>query len=179
MSTKDLIAKIEKGDAKVRGEAWQNAGTAGPDAVVPLADLWERGDMEVARSAKRAIWKIVRYVGRPGAAAEKNAVVPKLVSLLADGRSEAVRRDALWMLSELAEDNASIDKIGTLLTNATLREDARMALERIPGDRSLGILKAALDKASADYKQAVVQSLRARGVTVPGFPCQKLVPTKK
>jgi hypothetical protein len=40
-------------------------------------------------------------------------------------------------------------------------------------------LQEGLEVAPDDYKVNMAQSLRARGVDVPGLPCQKLVPTKQ
>ena len=65
------------------------------------------------------------------------------------------------------------------MRNKDLREDARMALERIPGKRAVTTLKNAFEKAPEDFKPNIAQSLRKRGQEVAGYPCQKLVPTKK
>ena len=59
-----------------------------------------------------------------------------------------------------------------------LREDARMALERIPIQRAVQALKAGFEIAPEDFKPNLAQSLRKRGVKVEGYPCVKLVPTK-
>jgi len=135
-------------------------------------------DMEVARAAKRAIWKIVRHTGRPGANKERRAVETELAELLGDGQPVAVRREVLWMLSEIGARN-SIKSIVALLDSKELREDARMALERIPTKRALTVLKNAMKKAPEEFKPNIAQSLRRRGEEVAGYPCQKLVPTKQ
>lgn len=179
MSTEELIAKIKSDDDNVRGDAWQNAGDAGPDAVKPLAEVMAEGGMEVSRAAKRAIWKIVRHVGRPGAGDEKKPVVKELTALLVDGQPVAVRREVLWMLSEIADSPDVIREMARLIGNRDLREDARMAIERIPGEHSLAALEKALGEVPADFKIHIAQSLRARGQTVPGLPCRKLVPAKE
>jgi len=132
--------------------------------------------METARAASRALWRIVRHVGRPGASAERKAVVAELVSLLSEGPS-GVRREVVWMLSEIGDDEAVIP-LAVLLSDRGLGEDARAALQRIPGGKSLAALKAALTEASADFKPALADALRARGELVSDFPSQKRVPTK-
>ena len=66
-SVEELIAHIKSPDDAVRGPAWQNAGKFGAPAVKPLGSVWNDPDPEIARAAKRALWKIVRYTGRPGA----------------------------------------------------------------------------------------------------------------
>ncbi len=178
MNTQDLIARIKDNDDKVRADAWLSAGPVGAPAVKPLAEVMANGNLEVARAAKHALWKIVRHVGRPGADAEKKPVLAELIALCGDDQPTAVRREVLWMLSEISGDE-SIDTVAGLLSNDELREDARMTLQRIPGDKSLAALQAGLAAAPTDFKLNIVQSLRQRGVKVPGAPCRKLVPTKK
>jgi len=174
----ELIAGIKDGSDKVRTEAWQSAGEVGAPAVKPLANVMTDDDLEVARAAKRALWKIVRHTGRPGANKDRRAVETELVKLLGDERPVAVGAEVLWMLSEIGARN-SIKPIARLLRNEELREDARMALERIGGKRAVTTLKAGFEKAPEDFKPNIAQSLRKRGEEVAGYPCQKLVPTKK
>jgi len=178
MDTNHLIKRIKDKDDKVRADAWLNAGLVGAPAVTPLAEVMTTGSLEVARAAKRALWKIVRHAGRPGADDEKKPVVAELAPLLADDQPLAVRREVLWMLSEIGGDE-SIDAVAALLSNAELREDARMALQRLPGPKSLAALESGLAAVPDDFKLNIAQSLRQRGVEVPGLPCVKLVPTKK
>jgi len=90
----------------------------------------------------------------------------------------SVRREVLWMLSEIGR-RRSIEPIAALLSNKELREDARMVLQRIPGRGSIAALRAGLKAAPKDFKINIAQSLRQRGVRVRGLPCVKLVPTKK
>ena len=174
----ELIAGIKSSSDKVRTEAWLSAGEAGAPAVKPLAKVMTDNDLEVARAAKRALWKIVRHTGRPGANKERRAVETELAGLLGRKQPVAVRREVLWMLSEIGA-RISIKPIAGLMRNKDLREDARMALERIPGKRAVTTLKAAFEKAPEDFKPNIAQSLRKRGEEVAGYPCQKLVPTKK
>jgi HEAT repeat protein len=135
-------------------------------------------ELQVTRAAKRALWRIVRDAGRPESGAVQKAVVAELIPLCKGDRPVSVRREVLWMLSELGGDE-SVDAVAALLSHEELREDARMALQRIPGRRSLDALKAGLAAAPDDFKLAIAQSLRKRGVEVPGLPCRKLVPTKQ
>ena len=174
----ELIAKIKDKNDKVRTEAWLGAGKVGASAVKPLAEVMTVKDLEVARAAKRALWKIVRHAGRPRARDEKRAVTAELITLLGDDQPTAVRREVLWMLSEIG-DSKSIEPIAALLSNKQLREDARMVLQRIPNKRAIAALKAGLKTAPKDFKLNIAQSLRQRGAKVRGLPCVKLVPTKK
>jgi len=173
-----LISKIRDDSAEVRTNAWLSAGEVGAPAVEALAKVMTEGDLEVARAAKRALWKIVRHCGRPGAGNERRAVVGELVELLDDEQPVPVRREVLWMLSEIGT-RKSIKPIAALLSNKELREDARMVLQRIPSKGAIAALKAGLKAAPEDFKLNIAQSLRQRGVEVSGLPCVKLVPTKK
>jgi len=173
-----LISKIRDESAEVRTEAWLSAGEVGAPAVEALAKVMTDEDLEVARAAKRALWKIVRVTGRPGAGNERRAVVGKLVELLGDEQPVSVRREVLWMLSEIGT-RKSIKPIAALLSNKELREDTRMVLQRIPSKGAVAALKAGLEAAPEDFKLNIAQSLRQRGVKVSGLPCVKLVPTKR
>ncbi|MDP2897016.1 MAG: hypothetical protein Q8Q12_10740 [bacterium] len=174
----DLIAKIRDKDPKVRAEARDNAGNVGAPAVKPLSSVMTDENFEVAREAERALWKIVRHAGRPKADSERKAVVTELIPLLGDIQPVRVRREAMWMLSEIAGDEA-VAPVAAQLSDKELREDARMVLERLPGQRSLAALQMALKTVPEEFKINIAQSLRARGVSVPGLPSQKLVPTRK
>ncbi|MHC4478851.1 MAG: HEAT repeat domain-containing protein [Planctomycetota bacterium] len=174
----ELIAKIRGGSDQVRTQAWLSASEIGAAAVRPLAGLMAEEEPEIALAAKRGLWKVVRYVGRPGADGQKKAAVAELIWLLAHGQPVTVRREVVWMLSEIGGDE-SVDPIAALLSNAELREDARAALERVPGRKSLSALKTALKEAHDDFKPNLAQSLRRRGVEVRGIECVKLVPTKQ
>jgi HEAT repeat protein len=173
----ELIAKIKSQDEKVRTRAWLGAGQVGAAAVKPLAETMTDANREVALAAKRALAQIVHDAGRPGANQQEKAVMAELPLLLGDERPAAVRREVLWLISEIGGDE-SVDAVAALLTNTELREDARCVLQRIPGDKSLAALRAGLKSLPADFRPAVAESLRARGVPVSGYPDQKLVPTK-
>ena len=172
-----LIARIKDSDPGVRTEAWLGAGTVGAAAVRPLAKVMTDDDLEVSRAAKRALWQIVRHAGRPGAEDERKAVTTRLIRLLGDKQPVPVRREVLWMLSEIGKAGV-VKPMARLLENEDLREDARMALERLPGKRAVTALKEALETVPEAFKPNIAQSLRRRGQTVRGYPCTKLVPTR-
>lgn len=176
LSPNDLITRLRSSDDSVRGPAWQSAATCGAAAVNPLAALMAEGELETARAARRALWNIVRHVGRPGAAKEAAAVSKELIPLLQD-QPAAVRHEVLWMLSEIAGDEA-IGPLVVLLSDVVFREDARCALTRLPGRRATAALRTALTSAPEDFKFALAESLRKRGETVRGYLTRKLVPSR-
>lgn len=177
MDARELVTRIQDKDDKVRAAAVLRAGEVGAVAVSQLAGLMTNGEVEVARAARNALWRIVRHAGRPGGNDERKPLVTELLNLCENGQPAAVRREVLWMLSETAGDEA-VDVISPLLADTDLREDARMALQRLPGQRALAALRAALESAPDDFKPNIAVSLRQRGVEVPGVPSAKLVPTK-
>jgi hypothetical protein len=174
-----LIAKIKDRNDKVRAEGWSSAGKVGATAVKPLAAVMTSGevDMEVARAARHALWRIVHSASRPSSEKECEEVLQELQGLLADAWPEALRREVLWMLSEIG-NAGSVADVAVCLKSSELAEAARCALERIPGEESLAALKEALMTVPEKYRNNVAQSLRARGVELSEeiYPSQKLVP---
>jgi HEAT repeat protein len=171
-----LVAQLKGQDDTVRTLAWQRAHAFGAEAVKPLGALLTDSEMEVARAAKRALWNVVHFAGRPGAATERKAVSHELTGLLLE-QPVAVRREVLWMLSEIggAEE---VKPVAALLSNPESREDARAVLERIPVKEALNALQTALTTAAQEFRPALANSLRVRGVNLSGYPSQKLVPTR-
>lgn len=127
--------------------------------------------LEVGRAAKRALWKIVRHVGRPGSGEEKDAAIGTLLDLLAPTQPVAVRREAVAMLSEIGDDQV-VDAIADLLDSQELREGARVALERMPTKKALAALQTALEMMTGDFRTDIARSLRARGMEVPDLPSE-------
>ncbi|MHB8971039.1 MAG: HEAT repeat domain-containing protein [Pirellulaceae bacterium] len=147
-------------------------------AIAALAEMIKSADPETKRAGKRQLWEIVRHVGRPGNAEQVQTVVTALVELLAADQPAAVKREALWAMSELG-GNEIVEPVAALLSDKEVREDACMVLERLPGDQPVAALKAALKSVPKEFVINVAHSLRARGIAAEGPPCQKLVPTKQ
>jgi hypothetical protein len=179
MNTQELIKAVSAKNADVRAKAVLDAGPVGAEAIEPLAAIMTNPDFEIGRAAKRAMWKIVRHAGRPGADDnEQKQVVDELIKLAGGDRDAGVKCEVLWMLSECAGDEA-ISTVVALLAEDETREYARMTLERIPGEKSLTALKKAMNTVPENFKLNIAQSLRARGVEVKGYPCKKLTPVKQ
>jgi len=178
-----LLERIKSDDPDVRTAAWQAAGGVGPSALVPLSKIVAKGELEVSRAAKRAMWKIVRTVGAPDRCECKEAAEGVLIGLLGSEQPLSVRREVFWMLSEIGGDRAveAIRDLPDVVDDKDVREDARCALERIPTDFAVETLEEGLEIAPREFALAIAQSLRARGVKVnqERYPCQKLVPTKE
>jgi HEAT repeat protein len=172
-----LIAHLQSQYPNVRGEAWQGADSVGWSGVKPLAKLMTHQDLEIARAAKRAMWKIVRHAGCPKAEKERQAVQAELVALL-KAPLATVQCEAAWMLSEIGDAN-SVQELARQLNEIEVREAARCALERMPGPKAIRALEQALKSAPEDFRPALASSLRARGRKVTDYPSQKLHPARK
>jgi HEAT repeat protein len=173
----DLVARMKSTDDTVRGLALQEAGSTGAPAVKPLVALLPDSDFELARSAKRALYRIIRHAGRPGAESEARAVEAELIPLL-ESKAASVRCEMLWLLSEIGGEDA-VTPMAALLTAPEAREDARCALARLPSVRVTAAIKSAFASAPQDFKFALAESLRQRGEKITGYPSKKLVPTKQ
>lgn len=160
----EFLDKIKSSDANVRYAAWRSAGPMGAQAVAPLADLMASADKGVAKAAQGALQAIVHHAGRPGASREARAVSEELLKVAASNRPRLVRADALNWLGMIG-DGRIVSGIAKLLGDAELREDARMALERIPGREAQRALERALQTAPADFKPNIEQSLYNRKLT--------------
>lgn len=172
----ELIARIKNPDDAVSGPAWQGAAAWGVAAIKPLAEMMVDPDLETARKAKRALYRITRHAGRPGAPEEAAAAETALVRLLRHEKA-VVRREVVWMLSEIGSDRA-VAPLAALLSDKEVREDARCALVRLPGEKPAVALRAAFSTAPEEFKYALADALRKGGGQVEGYPSQKLVPSQ-
>ena len=102
----------------------------------------------------------------------------KLIGVLHNSlpRPTAVRREILWMLSEIGNAGA-VPRVAELLADKDLREDARCVLTRMPFPEAAAALKQAFASAEESFKHALADSLRERGEKVEGYPSRKMVPT--
>jgi hypothetical protein len=81
------------------------------------------------------------------------------------------------MTWQIAGEEA-VQPVAALLGDADVGDDARMTLERLPGDKATAALQAALATAADTKKSALAHSLRVRGAETPGVPDLRLKPTK-
>ncbi len=174
------MAETKKREARNR-----DPRVAGADAVAvglaqtikPLMAAMVSTDLDAARTALRALRRVVAEAGRPGAADDRAAVIGALAPYIAKDKPPAQRREALWLLADIAGDE-SVDAVAALLAEPDFMEDARMALDHIPGEKSLAALKRALASAPEDFRPNIAASLRRHGQPVEGYPSKRLVPEK-
>lgn len=158
---RDLLQRLQSPDDNVRGPAWQSTGTCDASVVPGLVGLMGAGDVESARAARRALQVLVRHAGRPGAKSERKAVAEALAKAVGEAPLPAARA-LLEMLSEIGDD-AAVPVVAERLANAELREEARRALQRIPGRHAERALRQAWERADGDFKMALAAALSARG----------------
>jgi hypothetical protein len=179
MKTPDEItAALQSNDDAQRAAAISAAAECGAACVSPAANLLASPDTETRRAARRALQAVVRATGRTGKLGSAAREVEKsFLAALAGLQDVQARRDAIWFLSEVG-DSDTVRALDALLAHAALREDARCALERIPGKQSLRALENALAKAAPEFQPAIADSLRKRGAKVENHPSRRLVPVK-
>lgn len=173
----ELIRALQGDSNEKRAQAWFACGPLGATAIPRLVALWGEADagLEVQRAARHAVIQIVRFASRPKARESRKRVVTELSRLVeADGPAQ-IRRELLWLLSEIAGDE-SLPVLSRLLAQAAVREEACMALERIPGRRSLKILENSLSQSPADFKPVLAAALARRGHETKGVDSPRLAP---
>ncbi len=174
-----LIRDIQDKDHVTRAAARDAAGAVGAQAVRPLGDIAAmHDDFEVARAADRAIRNIVYHCGRPGAESEAHEVTGELLGLLDQSYPVQLRRDVLSLIWQIAGEQAA-NRVAACLDDPDVAEDARMALERIPGKQATAALQKAFDRADQDDLPALAYSLGMRGVEIRGVPDLRLQGVKE
>jgi HEAT repeat protein len=164
IETLSLLDRLQSPDANMRYKTWRAAGPTGASAVKGLADLMTSPDKGIARSARGALETIAYYAARPGAANDAHAVSMELLQVAVADRPVAVRAQALYLLG-FTGDGRVVPTVVKLLASPEVREEARIALERIPGSASLNALKKAETTVPADFQPNIRQSLHNRELT--------------
>ena len=161
--SKDILDQLQSPDANTRLNAWKSAGPAGASVVSGLGDLMASPDKSIAKCATGALQTVAHYAARPGAAKEAQAVTTALLKLADSTRPRMVRAEALTLVGVVGDAHA-VPILTKLLADKDVREEARMALERIPGSASLNALKKAMASAPDEYKGSIQQSIQVRSV---------------
>jgi len=173
----ELMAGLRSTNEVTNAAACDSAAEYGAGAVQPLALTMGSPDFELGRRCKRALYRIVRHAGRPGADTEATAVETNLLPLLSkDTLPVQVRRDLVWILSEIGSARA-VEPLAALFADKDLRDDARCVLLRLPCPEAFAALKRAFATAPEDFKFALADSLRSRGEHIEGYPSKELIPT--
>jgi hypothetical protein len=127
-----------------------------------LANLMAGSDPGAAKAAGNSLQRIVLNAGRPDNGRESGIACEKLAAIAADTkRPRTVRADAIRYLGCIGSGKAAAT-LAALLPDSTLREDARLALERIPDPAAEKALKLAASTMNAEYKPALEAAVSNR-----------------
>lgn len=158
-----LLANIRHGDMAARQVAVRQAPLVGTPALSPLGEVLGSENPAAARAALEALQRIAHHAARPGAGAEAKAAAAQLVQLIGKEHPRQVRAEALYLLG-LVGGAEAVPKIAAQMADPDVREEARMALERIPDRSAERALIGAMRTAPAEFRPALAQSLRHRRI---------------
>jgi HEAT repeat protein len=156
-----LLQQLQDKDAAVRMKAAQGAGPIGYIAVPSLQPLLLNADSGIATAAEVALKSIVHHAARPGASEEADLVTQQLLQWVLAGSSLKTQALALQMLQVVGTERAAPVLERTLLS-PPLRQDALLALERIPGRNATKALARARKKVDPEFRPQVEQAIRRR-----------------
>lgn len=160
----EFLKHIQSSDAGERYAAWRGAGPQGAEAIAPLGELMASSDKGVAKAAGGAMETIAHHAARPGAGKEAQAAAAELMLLAQPKHPRMVRSEALNLLG-MVGDSRVVPGLAELLSDPEVGEDARLALERIPGRAAQSALAKAAKNGDADLRPKIEQSLRNRSLT--------------
>ncbi len=164
MTASRLVEAIRSGDADARWDAAESAAEiAGADAIRDLAALMEDADPGKAKAARVAMDRIALACTAPGKEKEQREVSAALAAVAAGEGSVGTRRHAIRLLG-MAGRAEACETLAELIGHRELREDARMALQRIPGEAAARALEKAARNAPPGYESALQRSLRDRSI---------------
>lgn len=163
--TSSVLEQLQSPDDQVRLAALLKAPELGAAAVEPLAKVFEEGSQQARITAGQALTRIVHHAGRPGADAERAAVVAALVRLTAPGRSPPLRREAVHLIAFIGSAKEEVEAVELCLWDEDrhLAEYARMALERMPGKEAYTALENAVRRAPDQDRPELIYSLSKKG----------------
>jgi HEAT repeat protein len=172
-AVKALLDKVTSDRMEVRAAARSEAASVGAAAVEPLAALIDetrdgggadRQRREVALTARGALERIVHQAGREGAAEERRTTAAALARALGAARTAREKRELLHLMAFIGGDPeapAAAKLLGD--EDRQVREAARLALERIPGEGALAALVAAAKGAADDRRPDLIFSIGKKG----------------
>ncbi len=158
-----FLAKIRSDQGPLRVEAIMAAGPMGAPAVVPLGAVADGPEREPGIAARRALMNIAAYAGRPGGGDDRKAVAAALLQLLPPPHTKLVRTLTLELLSWTGDD-AVVPAVAALCADPDpdVRDEAKRALQAIPGPASLKALIELAGKTDGEFRLAVFAALGQR-----------------
>ncbi|MFQ5808727.1 MAG: HEAT repeat domain-containing protein, partial [Armatimonadota bacterium] len=161
--TAALVQAIQGEDASARMAAVAELEEMGAPAIGPLFGLIGGDDGVADRLARRAAQAITQQAAGAGDEAQRAPVAAALIAQTTSDRCLGARHWALRMLSFVGGDG-DVPALARLLQDDDVREMARYALVRIPGEASLAALSGAASvETDPAFKAALITSLGSRG----------------
>ena len=150
-------------DANLRMEAREHAAKFGPEAVVPVAALFDHEDRDVYIAAKWSLRNIVHESARPREdeaeqEAAQQAMAEALAELLDADHSERVVREALHLIG-LCGSEAQVPAIAAWLADPAFVDEACAALLRIPGEAGLHAMMDAVEDAEGSAAVSLIHAI--------------------
>jgi len=156
-----LLADVKGGDQALRLRAVEQAPLVGTPVIVPLGRVMAGGDKAAARASVEALRRVVHHCARPGARQERATAAKELLKLTVASLPRPVRVEALYLLGFVASASHAA-ALGALLNDTAVREEALLALERVPGAPVDRVLRTRLTRAAPELRPAIRQTLEAR-----------------
>lgn len=159
-----FMSQIRHGDALARASAIAEAHLVGTPAIIPLGETLGDENPAAAKAANYALEAVVAHAGRPGAREEADAATRSLLTLTERKYPWRVRSAAIHLLG-LIGGRAAVPTLERLLADSEVRDEARMALERLPDRSAEAALRRAMAAAPEEFRAAIQQSLRHKRST--------------
>ena len=161
LDVNEFVAGITSDDKEVRYATSQRAGELGAAAIAPLGKLLVHSRREVSLTSKKALRTLVHDVGSPNTPSDKaREVSGALAKLLTADAATPVKLEVLHLIAFIGEGDV-VAAVASFLGDADkhVRESARLALERIPGDAAVAALANAARSAAPDRRGDYLFSL--------------------
>lgn len=145
-------------------EVYARVSQLGDEALLELLKVAAKEGTSEGLAARKIAEAIVHTLSAKGDERRSSAVRALIKAINFDLPVEA-KRLATELLGYCGNDDAAI-ALANLLDDEALQEDARRALERIPGDASVKVLMDALPKAKGRFKAGLINSLGMKRATI-------------
>lgn len=127
-----LMADIRAGDEATRQRAIEQAPLVGTSLIVPLGQVMAGNDPAAGKAALEALRVVAHHAARPGATLERRTASRELLKLTVSSFPRHVRAEAIHLLGCIGGADV-VPALRTLIRDRGVSDDARMALQRIPG----------------------------------------------
>ncbi|MBM4033482.1 MAG: DUF1080 domain-containing protein [Planctomycetes bacterium] len=111
------------------------------------------------------------------AAAQRKELTAQLVAILQEPKTPIAAKQFICRMLERIGTDEHVPLLATLLAEPQIADDARRALEQIPGDAASAALRDALAKAQGDFRTGVINSIGERRDRKAVEPLAKLIGT--